>query len=383
MLSDRVGSRFLLAVVISVAFSIAIILSTVGLMDGFQNSLSSALRGALGDIVMTHRKGLFEYNDKIKEQLRDTVLEAHTSSYQIEGFLISPLGERGVRMLSIRPDYDQVTNKKIVLRSGEIAIGKEIAKAYKLSGGDEIDIAFVTGNSKGNVVPTIHTFVVKQFIEHGVFEKDARMVYADRDYIEHIGLSAKDNIVFGLFSSLDLTHDQLKSKVWRLRKQIGEDFKVSLYGGEYQSLLKAVELEKVSISIVLQIIVLVAVFNIAAFVTFISEKRAKDFFLLRALGISFRKIAILWISFVTVLWAVCCGLSIGMTYCFDFLLKNLPWFKLPGKIYVLSQLEIALEWDDYMIVFLGAAAWIFLVAALALLRMSKKGLLGGLRQEFA
>lgn len=383
LLGDKIGVRFLIAVILSVAFSISIILSTIGLMDGFQNSLSGALRQSLGDVVMTNREGLFEYNDTIKKQLRESILEAHTSSYQIEGFLITESGERGVRMLSVRSDYEQVTGKKIILRAAEVAIGSDIAKSYGLSGGDEVEVAFVTGNSRGNVVPTIHTFVVKQIVEHGVYEKDSRMVYADRDYIEHIGLSSKDNIIFGLFSNSDLTHEQLKYKVWKLRKQIGDQFRVSLYGGEYQSLLKAVELEKVSISIILQIIVLVAVFNIAAFVTFISEKKSKDFFLLRALGISFKKIAWLWTGFVTGLWAFCCMLAIGLTYFFNYLLTNLSWLKLPGKIYVLSELEIVLSWDDYFIVFLGAGIWIFLVSGFALLRMSKKGLLGGLREEFA
>ena len=150
LLGDKVGFRFLLAVIVSVAFSISIILSTVGLMDGFQNSLSSALRQSLGDVVMTYREGLFKYDGEIKEKLRKTILESHTSSYQVEGFLISGSGERGIRMLSVRSDYGQVTNKNINLRAGEIAIGADIAESYKLEGGDEVDIAFVTGNSRGN-----------------------------------------------------------------------------------------------------------------------------------------------------------------------------------------------------------------------------------------
>lgn len=383
LLGDKIASRFLLAVVASVSFSIAIILSTIGLMDGFQDSLYSGLRASLGDVTLTHRGGLFDYTPEIDEVLRESSLTAFASSYQLEGFLLSENGERGVRVLGVRPEgYQQVTGVSLAIKGSEVAVGRDIATSFKLKAGDEIQLVFVSSNSRGDILPSSYPFIVKEIVDHKVFEKDARMIYVNRKYLEHIGLSYKDNIIFGSFSQGHLSHEDLLLKERELIKQVGENFKTRLYGGEYQSLLQAVELEKVSITIILQIIVLVAVFNIAAFITFISEKRAKDFFLLRALGIPFKKICFYWASFIGLIWVVSCLIACGLTWIFDFLLTNLSLFKLPGNIYVLSELKIVLSVNEYIGVYIAAAGWVFLVAAVALFRMSRKSLLGGLREEF-
>lgn len=384
ILGDKIAKRFLIAVTLSVSFSIAIILSTVGLMDGFQDTLSDALRKSLGDIVLVHRDGLFELNDEMNDLLRESNLEAYSSAYQVEGFIITGQGERGVQVLGIRPEsYSQVTGQEIFLEKQEAAIGYALSQKFSLKLGDEINLAFVNSNSKGDVLPSIYSFIVSKIVKHEVFEKDSRTVYVDRSYLDELGMSHKDNLIFGLFSKNALSKNELLIKEWELRKTIGSIFKTRLYGGEYQSLMHAVEVEKVSISIILQVIVLVAVFNIAAFIVFISEKKSKDFFLLRALGVPFKRIAFYWGVFITALWGSACLIAIVFTFFFDILLRYLPWFKLPGKIYVLSSLKINLSINEYMIVFLAAAIWIFLVALWALWKMSKKKLLSGLREEFA
>lgn len=384
LFSDRLGGRFLLAVIISLGFSIGIILSTIGLMDGFQNSLSHGLRKSLGDVVLVSRKGLFEFSEKITESLRKTNLLAHSSAYQVEGFLVSSQGSRGVRLLGIRPfSYQQVTDKKISLGAGEIAIGSEIAKDYSLKGGDSVELAFVSSNSQGDVLPILYSFIVKQIIHHGVYEKDSRMVYTSREYLSEIGLSQKDNIIFGLFSQKNLTKSELDKSIILLKNKVGSEFKVRLFGGEYQSLLHAVELEKISITIILQIIVIVAVFNIGAFVSFISERKSREFFLLRAMGLPFKKIFSFWMLFISLLWASSCLCAIAFTWTFGLLLKHLPWFKIPGKIYVLSQLNIDLSIAEYFLVFLISGFWILLVSLWVLYKMGRGSLLQGLRNQFS
>lgn len=55
----KASGRFLAGALLSFSFSIAVILSTIGLMDGFENTLKSALKNASGDFIVTNENGFF------------------------------------------------------------------------------------------------------------------------------------------------------------------------------------------------------------------------------------------------------------------------------------------------------------------------------------
>ena len=55
----RAATRFLVAALLSFSFSISVILSTIGLMDGFEISLRNSLKGSSGDFQVTSTKGYF------------------------------------------------------------------------------------------------------------------------------------------------------------------------------------------------------------------------------------------------------------------------------------------------------------------------------------
>ena len=142
------------------------------------------------------------------------------------------------------------------------------------------------------------------------------------------------------------------------------------------------EVEKASISLILQIIVVVAIFNVIAFIIYIMEKKSQEFFLLRAFGASISTISRFWKVLLFFVWFASSVIAVGMTWIFNLIIGKLPVFQLPGDIYVLSKLEIQLGLEDYLLVFSLAFLWIFLIGTVTMWRMKKKTVLSGLRQEF-
>jgi ABC-type lipoprotein release transport system permease subunit len=385
ILEGKSSFRFLIGVIGSFSFSIAVILCTIGLMDGFESTLVKSLQRASGDLIIKGRSGFFHFDKDLEKLKKLDIVKSITPIVQIEAFLISQSISRGVLVKGIDENtFKQVTSLDINIKSGEIVLGSEIAKKLNIKIGQEIVLTFASNSKKNQGSPILKSYIVSGFINHGVYEKDLRFVYLDRRDLIQLFNYTEDSANMALVKLPPYKGlDELKVYQHKLAGKLSKELKVETFWNEFRTLLEAVEIEKLSISMVLQLIVVVAIFNIVAFIIFISERKSQEFYLLRVLGLTLKSITNFWLSMLMAVWLVSCVISIGLTYIFNILLMNLPIFKLPGDIYVLSRLTIDLTLNDYLIVFGAALGWILLIGFLSVLRIRNRTLLQGLRQEFS
>ena len=208
-----------------------------------------------------------------------------------------------------------------------------------------------------------------------------RVIYASaEDLLEAMGL--KDIATNMTLFKLTTDEDALEDMMDTVESKLSDDYVIKPFWSEFETILRAVEVEKVTITLILQLIVVVAIFNIFAFIIFISEKKVQAFFLLRALGLSFKSLKVFWAKTLLIIWIASCALSVVFTLFTNMLLKYLPFFQLPGDIYALSQLEIEMDPLNMAYVFSAALVWVFIMSALALLRLRDKSVIHGLRKEF-
>jgi ABC-type lipoprotein release transport system permease subunit len=223
-------------------------------------------------------------------------------------------------------------------------------------------------------------------IRHGIYQKDLRFVYLSRpELAEHIGVGDRINTMIITYFPLNSAISDLEpisAKTLDLRMSLVGDYRVRPFWDEYSFLIEAVKVEKFSISLILQLIVLVAVFNIIAFVIFVMEKKAQDFFFLRAVGLSLKDIMSFWLKSILMLWAASCLGAWGLSHVFNWSLQNLPYFKVPGQIYVLSELSIKLDAMAYVTVSAISLFWVLVAAFLGYFRLRNRPIIQGLRQEF-
>jgi ABC-type lipoprotein release transport system permease subunit len=169
----------------------------------------------------------------------------------------------------------------------------------------------------------------------------------------------------------------------QLKQILDSEFIIKPFWNEYEFLIEAVKVEKFSISLILQLIVVVAVFNIIAFVIYIMEKKAQDFFFLRAVGLAIKDMTRFWFISVILIWAVSCVGAYFFTEFFDWSLQHLSLFKIPGDIYVLSGLNLRLNFKSYLTVYAISLLWILIATMVGYLRFKRKTIIQGLRQEFS
>lgn len=385
ILEGKSSARFLIGVIASFSFSIAVILCTVGLMDGFESTLVKSLQKSSGDLILTGREGFFHLDDSYKKIKKISYVDHVSPLTQVEAFFIFNGHSKGVLVKGIEPDsFAKVTGLNIDIAPGRVTIGKSLAQALGLKIGDEIVLTFASNSKSSQGSPILKNYIVGATVSHGVYEKDMRYVYTSKtallDTLNYTSSSANMALI-KLKKSAKL--EELNELAFDLETKLTEQFKVQTFWDDFKTLLEAVEVEKFSITVVLQLIVVVAIFNIIAFVIFISEKKAQELFLLRALGLSVKTLISFWYRLLFGIWLLSCAFSLVLTYIFDILLMNLSFFQLPGDIYVLSRLSIDLSLSDYSIVFGLALLWILVLGFLSLMKLKKRTLLHGLRQEFS
>ncbi len=385
---DVTTKKFLIGVWVGLAFSIAVILSTVGIMDGFERALRHGLKKSSGDITMKYANGFFTVNERLKNELKEANVKDYSPMVETESFLIFNDESRGVQIKAISPEYGKIVGIPLDLPSHSVGIGSEIARINKVGIGDEIVLAFGKGGDEFKNMPTLKRFKVAQIIHHGVFQKDARIVYARLDEIQSLmALANRVNIIAfnidrtNLHSGNDL--QAIESRLTDLRMRFEPEFYFKPYWREYGSLIEAVQAEKVLISLILQLIVVISVFNVLAFIYFINEKKSKELFLFKALGLSRRSMNNLWIKLVILIWVASSVLAVVFVQLFRFMLLKLPFFELPAEVYHMPRIDIYLSAYDYLMVFALALLWMLLITYYLLRKLRNKSLLEGLRQEFA
>ena len=380
---DRLSTwRLLGFTVFGFAFSLSVILGTLGLMDGFEASLKAGLRRSAGDALLTDRKGFFNIDTATKDLLLSEGVEAIAPLVQSEAFALSQGRSKAMMVRGVEnANFTAVTGLLMDLEENEVAVGSVLAQEWNLSPGSLLTIALARGQN--SELPQFIELKVAQVLTHGLYEKDSRLVYVARSLLnDNLELNNKANLALLKFRP-GHSIQQIEERVLTIRQDLATGWTLRTSWHEFGGILEAVEVEKKSIAIVLQLIVLVAVFNIAAFLVTLRVRKAQEYFLLRAVGLPRQKFYRFGAMLLLAVWLLSCVGAWVLVQCFNWLLANVGWLQMPGDVYLLSRLQVLLDTSDYIIVFVPALVWVFLLGWWTARKLSQQSLLTGLRREFA
>lgn len=393
LLTEKSSIKFAAGVIFGLGFSITVILSTIGIMDGFTKILKSGLKSATGDIIFYSRDGFFELNSKIQRELDVLGIKEVAPIVQTEAFMLFNEQSKGILIKGIDPEtFGVVTGIEANPSENEIFVGSEIVKHFGLKVGDEVVLAMAGGNKDIEGLPSLYPFIVKGIIDHGIYQKDLRQAYVNRARLQQLlGLDEKINLISVNLPKKIAPEDKnsesftyrVEDYQLRLFDRLGFGYIVKPYWYEFSTLIEAVEIEKTMIGLILQLVVIISIFNVLAFVIFLNERKSRELFLFKALGLSQARMNRIWLGMISVIWVVSCALSLVLIQIVDWLLGNLSLFQLPGDVYYIGRLSIILSTWDYVLVFGATYLWLFMMAAFGLFRIKKQSILKGLRKEFA
>jgi ABC-type lipoprotein release transport system permease subunit len=167
-----------------------------------------------------------------------------------------------------------------------------------------------------------------------------------------------------------------------LKEKFNDRFIVKIFWEEYSSLIEAVGVEKKMIGLIFQLVVIISIFNVFAFIIFLNERKAQEIFLLKALGMPNKRVFQIWLFIILGIWVASCFLSVILIEIFGLIIGNLSILQIPGEIYHLGQLKISLFFKDYFLVFGLSLLWLLILFVLGYSRLKTHSILEGLRKEF-
>lgn len=364
MMIDSRILRFLVGVILGLAFSMSVVLSTIGIMDGFDQSLKGALIESVGSLTLTSKEGFFSFGKVEEDEIISLGAKSVTPAIQSEAFLTSNNYSGGIQVVGVDLEDD------------EVVVGEGIFK--QLFGEEFVTIGFPKGSDLLEGQPLLKRFKVRGSIDYKIHEKNMRIVQVSRKFLENsLGSKGLVNVVRIDASS----SDEIESLKKKIENRFLYPFRVRSYTYEFSGLFEAIRVEKRVITLLFQIVVLIAILNLFAFLVFLLEKKAQEIFLYQALGLAKNELAKILFILSTILWGVASVLAYFFTMFFNKLLGTLSIFQIPSEVYKLSSLSILLSWSDYLIVYISCLFWIYLLGIWRFRRDFKGSVIEGLKRH--
>lgn len=234
-------------------------------------------------------------------------------------------------------------------------IGKLVAAKFNAFLGDTLVLLgegrATMNEATGVIVPQFDSVVVSGVFETGMYEYDDLYLYLDLPVAQR-------------FAALgaDVTGVEVRTTDRTLAAQVADTLRATLrapvravdWEEQNSQLFQALKLEKLGMSVILLLIVIVAAFNILGSLTMVVADKTREIGILRAMGMpasSIRRI-FLWQGVVIGAVGTFGGLALGLGV--SALLESYHLISLDPSIYFIDHLPVALNVADVVMIVLAS-----------------------------
>jgi lipoprotein-releasing system permease protein len=357
----------------------------LSVMNGFQEDLKSRLLGfsAHAFIGREDSAGMENYPELEGVALGTRGVLAASATVVGEGIISAEGGwSEAVRVMGIDPAYSEVSELEgKIIRTwdrlphllpsqsyiepllnpnsspgpdGEngIILGKELAESLGTFPGDIISVGSLesTAFTPLGLIPMLANFRVTAVFESGYFEYDAKTSFISLKMAQDIlGLSGPNRIQLKVREPGDA-----ERVVREIRKSVGPSYSVGSWKDMNRSLYTALELERVTMFVLLAFIVLVAAFGIVSSLIMMVMEKTPDIGILKSMGAPRRSVMLVffWEGALISLIGTVLGSLAG--YIFARLLATYHFVRLPGDVFYNEIIPVKFALGDFLAVFLSS-----------------------------
>ena len=275
------------------------LITVLSVMNGFHEELTNRVLNAISHSYITENDNTLENWEELREKINthDQIL---ASSPYVENFALitSKNSSQGVSVRGIIINLEIKTSAlldeikygeiKLTEDASSVLIGVGLATLLSAGIGDSVTLMAPSRNSIGLLMPKSKTFTVTGIFNAGLNEynnnlafihlNDAQELFTLGDQVSGIRLKVDD-----LFKANKITSNVVE--------KLGSDL---YYGVDWmqqkRNFIKALNLEKQMIAIVLSLIIAVAAFNIVSMMVMVVTDKKSDIAILRTIGMTPKRI---------------------------------------------------------------------------------------------
>jgi lipoprotein-releasing system permease protein len=266
------------------------------------------------------------------------------------------------------------TPRKTSVDVGRVAIGAELAHRLRVGVGDCVSIMVPFSSAPGEP-PTAYPFKVVALFRMGFNEYDTRLVYVSIADAQRLASSRR------LVSGVELRFSDpimALGAVKEVKRRLGAPHRIIDWKELNHNLFMALTMQKVIISLLLVLIIVVAAFNIIASLTMIVLSKIPEIAILKSMGARSSMVARIFVIGGLTVGAFGTGLGIGygLLVC---LLARLYGYPLDPKVYLIGQLPVQIAPIEITGVAAATLGICFLATLYPSLRASRLRAVDGLR----
>jgi putative ABC transport system permease protein len=267
--------------------------------------------------------------------------------------------------------------KDLDIKKFSVVIGKSLKEEFKLFEGDKLMYIFTNVEPGGlSITPKI-----KRFKIHSVFDSGLSAYDKAYSYTTLSSLQAMLHIPANQYDGIHIFSKNPHADILKIKKELPMSVSIKGWWQDNVNFFAALELEKLSLFIVLMLIILIAAINIISSLLMTVMNRRGEIALLLSLGATRSEIkkTFLYLGIVIGLGGIFSGIVLGMSSIW--VLGTFDIVSLPKDVYPTSTLPLDLSFKDFISIIIGAFVIVIASAYYPAKKASEVDVLTVLRNE--
>ncbi len=357
--------------VVGLSLGVAILITVLSVMNGFDRELRERVLGIVPHITMQSSRSdfLLDRNTWAEIQTGIQSISGVTGSapyLQVQGMLLANGKSKGIVLNGIDPEAERDISsiddflidgeyQNLEDRSYSILIGDALADLLGVNVGDRLTLV----STVVPITPLGEFIRQKQFTVGGIFRvgsqldsglaiahmADVQRVYRLGDAIQGLRLQVDD-----LFDVNTISQD--------IRSNVSDNFQISNWTWDYGNIYENIRLSKTLVGLLLSLLIAVAAFNVVVSLVMIVKEKEGDIAILRAMGASLENIRNIFLvqGFSIGIMGTGAGLFLGLFFALTVsdivtLLEKVAGIEfLSADIYPVNYLPSQIEFADVFLV---------------------------------
>ena len=383
---------------VGLILAIMSLITVLSVMNGFHEELKNRVLNAISHSYISEKDNTLENWEELSEEInsKDRIL---ASSPYVENFALITTQDasQGVSVRGIIMDLEVKTSVLLDdIKYGEIdltedassvLIGVGLATILSSGIGDSITLIAPSRNSIGLLMPKSKTFTVTGIFNAGLNEYNNNLAFVHLNDAQE--LFSLDDQVSGIRLKVDNLFEANK-----ITNNVVEELGSDLYYGvdwmqQKRNFIRALNLEKQMIAVVLSLIIAIAAFNIVSMMVMVVTDKKSDIAILRTIGMTPKRIVKIFfyqglsIGFIGIVVGTALGLLLALNIesVISGIETILGFQFFPKDVFYINRFPSVIQLNDVLSVVIGAFVLAVLAAIYPARRAGKVNISEVLRHE--
>ena len=304
-----------LSSIIAISIGIAAVIIVLSVMNGFESEIHQRILQLNSHITISIKESASDSNDLIERLRQIDEIKKISQDYQAKGLIESNKKTSAVMVKSfnanLQMDDPMQRIKSNSINRSELIIGEGLAQSMNLILGDRISLTIPSVSKKGKVsFSNNQTFEIKEILVYGLRQYDASLILINEEDAYELVKSNQ----FAKKISIDLFDIYQAKKISTMLRVMldGDDYRISDWTVDNSVLFSAINIEKMTMSSLLFLIVIIAMFNVIVMLSMSIDSKKKEIAVLKTIG--FNSLDISHIFFFQGMLNVLTGIFFGCLF---------------------------------------------------------------------